>query len=161
MSRNIRIPSMRLRVNTRWCSVGSSSARYHRCQQQAVRPFSKSSHDYVPLRVPLDIPPPFPLSKTCPEPSCSCPPTPPMPDQLPIDHEQVLNGTMAPYTQHILVCTGKDDWTSRIENDGEGEGWGGLVRGLKHLLGRGGKYADVCCCCLELFTPGGMFCCDC
>lgn len=67
-----------------------------------------------------------------------------MPEGLPIDHEQTLNGTMAAYAQQILVCTGKEDWTSRIENDGDGEGWGGLVRGLKALLGRGGKYSDVC-----------------
>lgn len=65
-----------------------------------------------------------------------------MPEGLPIDHEQALNGTMAAYAQQILVCTGKEDWTSRIENDGDGEDWGGLIRGLKVLLGRGGKYSD-------------------
>lgn len=66
-----------------------------------------------------------------------------MPEGLPIDHEQALNGTMAAYAQQLLVCTGQPDWTSRIENDGENKGWGNLVRGLKSLLGRGGPYLDV------------------
>ncbi|KAE8145311.1 sucrase/ferredoxin-like family protein Fmi1 [Aspergillus avenaceus] len=93
-------------------------------------------------RVPLDIPPPFPVTKTCPEPSCSCPPTPPMPEGLPIDYEQPLNGTMAAYAQQIVICTGQRDWTSRIEDDGQHHTWGQLVRGLKQLLGRGGRFAD-------------------
>ena len=95
------------------------------------------------LRARLEIPPPFPVTKTCPEPSCNCPPTPVLPEELPIDHEQALNGTMAAYAQQLLVCTGQRDWTSRIENDGENKGWGNLVRGLKSLLGRGGPYLDV------------------
>lgn len=96
------------------------------------------------LRTRLDIPPPFPVTKSCPEPSCNCPPTPAMPEGLPIDHEQPLNGTMAAYAQQLLICTGQRDWTSRIEDDGKEKGWGDLARGLKKLLGRGGPYADVC-----------------
>ncbi|KAF9892163.1 hypothetical protein FE257_002569 [Aspergillus nanangensis] len=65
-----------------------------------------------------------------------------MPEGLPIDYDQPLNGTMAAYAQQILVCTGQNDWTSRIENDGENQNWGDLVRGLKRLMGRGGRYAD-------------------
>ncbi|PYH49881.1 sucrase/ferredoxin-like domain-containing protein [Aspergillus saccharolyticus JOP 1030-1] len=49
---------------------------------------------------------------------------------------------MAAYAQQLLVCTGQRDWTSRIEDDGQGESWGALVRGLKGLLGRGGQFAD-------------------
>lgn len=94
-------------------------------------------------RARLEIPPPFPVTKSCPEPSCNCPPSPALPEGLPIDHEQALNGTMAAYAQQLLVCTGQPDWTSRIENDGENKGWGNLVRGLKKLLGRGGPYLDV------------------
>ncbi|RAH50941.1 sucrase/ferredoxin-like domain-containing protein, partial [Aspergillus brunneoviolaceus CBS 621.78] len=60
----------------------------------------------------------------------------------PIDHDQALNGTMAAYAEQLLVCTGQRDWTSRIEDDGEGHSWGDLVRGLKGLLGRGGRFAD-------------------
>lgn len=94
-------------------------------------------------RVRIDIPPSFPVTKTCPEPSYDCPSMPPMPEGLPIDREHALNGTMAAYTQQLLVCTGQQDWTSRIEDDGHKEGWGNLVRGVKRLLGRGGPYLDV------------------
>lgn len=66
-----------------------------------------------------------------------------MPEGFPIDYEQPLNGTMTAYSQQIVVCTGQKDWTSRIEDDGEGEGWGGLVRGLRQLMLRRGRYADV------------------
>lgn len=66
-----------------------------------------------------------------------------MPDGLPIDYNQPLNGTMAAYAQQMLICTGQRDWTSRIEDDGKHHAWGHLARGLKRLLGRGGRYADV------------------
>lgn len=66
-----------------------------------------------------------------------------MPEGLPIDYEQPLNGTMAAYAQHLLICTGQRDWTSRIEDDGKGTAWGDLARGLKQLKGRGGRFADV------------------
>lgn len=95
-------------------------------------------------RARLDIPPPFPVTKTCPEYTCDCPPTPSLPEGLPIDHEHALNGTMVAYAQQLVVCTGQRDWTSRIENDGKNKGWGNLVRGLKYLLGRDGPYLDVC-----------------
>ena len=72
-----------------------------------------------------------------------------MPEGLPIDYEQALNGTMAAYAQQLLICTGQRDWTSRIENDGQDQGWGNLVRGLKRLLGRGGPYLDVCRQCMQ------------
>ncbi|RAK99358.1 sucrase/ferredoxin-like domain-containing protein [Aspergillus ibericus CBS 121593] len=116
---------------SRASSTGASST---------TRFFSSTSLRSHPARIPLDIPPPFPVTKTCPEPSCSCPATPSMP--APIDYDQPLNGTMAAYAQQLLVCTGQRDWTSRIEEDGQGQNWGELVRGLKRLLGRGGKYAD-------------------
>lgn len=96
------------------------------------------------LRARLDIPPPFPVTETCPE-NCCATPTPAMPEGLPIDYEQPLNGTMAAYAQQLLICTGQRDWTSRIEDDGKGEGqvWGDLARGLRKLMGRGGRFADV------------------
>jgi hypothetical protein len=86
---------------------------------------------------------PFPITRTCPSPTCACAPTPPMPEGLPIDREHPLNATMAAYTQQVLISTGQDDWTSRIEEDGVGTSWGSLGRGLKGLISRGGKYADV------------------
>lgn len=114
-----------------------NASRIH-LQRHSLRPFASR------LRKPLDIPSPFPVTKTCPEPSCACPPTPAMPEGLPIDYEQPLNGTMAAYAQQLLICTGQRDWTSRIEDDGEGKVWGELARGLRRLLGRGGRFADVC-----------------
>lgn len=50
--------------------------------------------------------------------------------------------TMAAYKQHVIVRTGKDDWTSRIEDE-EGDA-GAFVRGLKGVSGKGGKAFDVC-----------------
>lgn len=114
------------------------------CRPQYIRPFSVSSSRSDTPRRPLDIPPPFPVTQTCPEPSCSCAPTPPMPEGLEIDHEQPLNGTMAAYTQQLLICTGQGDWASRIEDDGKGKAWGALSKGLRKLMGRRGRYADVC-----------------
>ncbi|KAJ5166467.1 uncharacterized protein N7482_005248 [Penicillium canariense] len=116
-----------------------------RCHQHArlTRPLFTTPCRASRVRTRLEIPPPFPVVKTCPEPSCNCPPTPAMPEGLPIDHKQPLNGTMAAYAQQLLVCTGQRDWTSRIEDDGANHGWGNLVRGVKQLMGRGGPYLDV------------------
>ncbi len=63
-----------------------------------------------------------------------------MPEGLEIDVQKPLNGSMAPYAQQILICTGKDDWSSRIEDDEVSV----MARGLKGLFGRGGKFSDVC-----------------
>lgn len=74
-----------------------------------------------------------------------------MPEGLAIDHERQMLGTMPPYAQHVVIRTGRDDWSSRIEDDattlGPGvarslEG-GNLAKSLKGLVGRGGKYHDV------------------
>ncbi|CAM1508094.1 Fc.00g049420.m01.CDS01 [Cosmosporella sp. VM-42] len=84
-------------------------------------------------------PPPFPTVPTCPSPTCGCAETPAMPDGLQIDHKSPLNGVMAGYSEHVLVCTGKDDWTSRIEEESGGDN---LAADLKELFGRGGIYSD-------------------
>lgn len=85
-------------------------------------------------------PPPFPTVQACPAPTCGCAEMPEMPEGLPIDHKSKLNGVMAGYAEHVLVCTGKDDWTSRIEEDSDGDN---LAADLKELFGRGGTYSDV------------------
>ena len=64
-----------------------------------------------------------------------------MPEGLEIDHEKNLNGTMAAYAEQVLICTGKDDWMSRIEDENAGDN---LAADIKELLGRGGVYRDVC-----------------
>lgn len=64
-----------------------------------------------------------------------------MPEDLPIDHDKSLNGTMAAYAEQVLICTGKDDWTSRIEDENSGDN---LAADVKELVGRGGRFSDVC-----------------
>lgn len=63
-----------------------------------------------------------------------------MPEGLEIDKEGNLNGLIASYAEQVLVCTGKSDWTSRIEEDDSGDN---LAADLKELIGRGGAYSDV------------------
>lgn len=139
--RFIKLPVMRLRPSCAH-SLVRDCGRSHQ-NPSLARFFSSAPFYQSRLRARLDIPPPFPVTKFCPEPTCDCPPTPSLPEGLSIDHDQQLNGTMAAYAQQLLVCTGQRDWTSRIEDDGENEGWGNLVRGLKQLMGRGGPYLDV------------------
>jgi len=76
-----------------------------------------------------------------------------MPEGLAIDRKRELNGTMPPYAQHVVIHTGRNDWSSRIEDEAEemaGEQAGGgvrrrnLAKALKGLVGRGGKFHDVC-----------------
>ncbi|EDN90634.1 hypothetical protein SS1G_00034 [Sclerotinia sclerotiorum 1980 UF-70] len=63
-----------------------------------------------------------------------------MPEGLEIDHSKPLNGTMAAYAEQVLICTGKSDWPSRIEEDNSGDN---LAADIKELMGRGGMYSDV------------------
>lgn len=65
---------------------------------------------------------------------------PDMPEGLPIDHSKPLNGTMAPYAEQVLICTGKDDWESKIEDENAGDN---LAADIKELMGRGGVFSDV------------------
>jgi len=62
-----------------------------------------------------------------------------MPPGLDIDHKRPLNGTMPAYSQQVLICTGKDDWMSRIEEENSGDN---LAADIKELVGRGGMYSD-------------------
>lgn len=84
--------------------------------------------------------PRFPTVKICPSPTCTCAETPAMPEGLEIDHKKNLNGTMPVYAEQVLICTGKDDWTSRIEEENSGDN---LAADIKELIGRGGVYSDV------------------
>lgn len=85
-------------------------------------------------------PPPFPTIPNCPPPTCSCAEYPEMPKGFEIDHSKPLNGTMAAYAEQVLICTGKPDWPSRIEEDNSGDN---LAADIKELMGRGGMYSDV------------------
>ena len=87
-------------------------------------------------------PPPFPVIQSCPDPNCPCSSMPEI-DQK-IDHEKTLNGTMSAHSQHLIISTGRNDWHSRIEDEGEnGTSWGSVVGDLKRLLGRRGEFHDV------------------
>lgn len=63
-----------------------------------------------------------------------------MPEGLEIDHSKPLNGTMAAYSEQVLICTGKQDWMSRIEEENSGDN---LAADIKELMGRGGIHSDV------------------
>ena len=73
-----------------------------------------------------------------------------MPEGLPIDQEGKLNGLISSYAQQVLVCTGQDDWPSRIEDDNNGDN---LAADLKELMGRGGTYSDVSASSLRPSRP--------
>ncbi|KAF2648591.1 hypothetical protein K491DRAFT_549835, partial [Lophiostoma macrostomum CBS 122681] len=62
------------------------------------------------------------------------------PPDLDIDRKTPLLHTMAPYSEHVLVCTGREDWSSRIEDEEGVEG--DFVRGLKGVVGKGGGLFD-------------------
>ncbi|KIX99341.1 uncharacterized protein Z520_04917 [Fonsecaea multimorphosa CBS 102226] len=50
---------------------------------------------------------------------------------------------MSPYAQHLLISTGRSDWTSRIEDEhNNGTAWGKVVGDVKTLLGRHGQFHD-------------------
>jgi hypothetical protein len=93
-------------------------------------------------------PPPFPITPTCPAPSCPCAPSPALPEGFEIDRKAPLNGLISNYAQHVLVCTGKNDWPSRIEDDNAGDN---LVADLRELVGPRGKFNDVSTSLLFLY----------
>ena len=107
-----------------------------RTNQLAPRQFAGIKRTYA-ARIDLPFtPPPVPVIESCPVPTCQCQEAP---TGLDIEREHNLNGSMASYAEQVLVCTGRIDWKSRIEEEDEAL----LVKQLKSFLGRGGKYSDV------------------
>ncbi|KAI9813808.1 MAG: hypothetical protein M1827_003598 [Pycnora praestabilis] len=45
---------------------------------------------------------------------------------------------MPAHAEQVLISTGRDDWASRIEEDDDAV----LVKGVRELMGRGGKFGD-------------------
>lgn len=121
---------------TRRCLTGFASTSRRAFAQQARQ-----------TRTPP--PPPFSTVPTCPEPTCGCAATPPIPEDLSLDREGPLKGAIAGYSEHVLVCTGNADWPSRIEDDNGGDC---LAADLKELFGRGGTYSDVGTLCSLIWT---------
>ncbi|UPX18360.1 Leucine--tRNA ligase [Ascochyta rabiei] len=79
----------------------------------------------------------IPYTESCPAPTCACASTP---ADLDIDRKTPLLNTMAPYAEQVLICTGKEDWTSKLED--EGGATGEFVKGLKGVIGKGGPAFD-------------------
>ncbi|KAK1760962.1 Sucrase/ferredoxin-like-domain-containing protein [Echria macrotheca] len=75
----------------------------------------------------------------CPEPRCPCAPTPKLPDGLEIDRTTPFGHSMPRYDEQVVICTGKTDWPSRIEDDADGHN---LAADLKKLIGAGGSMND-------------------
>ncbi|KAF2491373.1 hypothetical protein BU16DRAFT_468759 [Lophium mytilinum] len=111
---------------------------YLRCWGRVSRPIRaslvfQSRYASSGARSRIHVPPPFPVIESCPSPTCACRAAP---ENLDIDREEPLNGKMAAYAEQVLVSTGRDDWSSRIEDEDH------LAKSLKGFLGRGGKFND-------------------
>lgn len=50
---------------------------------------------------------------------------------------------MPAYSEQVLICTGRDDWESRIEDEEDGKN---LAARIKRMMGREGAYFDVSWC---------------
>ena len=57
---------------------------------------------------------------------------------------------MPPYAQHVVIRTGKNDWSSKIEDEPDMVGVVNFARELKGLVGRGGRLHDVGICAMLL-----------
>ncbi|MCJ1381043.1 hypothetical protein MMC17_004152 [Xylographa soralifera] len=100
-----------------------------------LRPYKPSPRSSALRRLSTlrNVPVLYPTVDVCPSPSCDCTPTP---AGLDINYKLPLAGTKPPYAQHIVICTGRDDWSSRIEDE-EGPN---LAKELKTLLGPKGQF---------------------
>ncbi|KAK3370182.1 Sucrase/ferredoxin-like-domain-containing protein [Podospora didyma] len=119
-------------------SIFARRAYAHVALARATSPASFTGH--LALRRSLATKaPPFPTTQNCPSPTCPCAATPELPEGLEIDHKTQLNGLISNYAQQVLICTGKDDWPSKIEEDTSDDN---LAADLRELVGRGGAYSD-------------------
>lgn len=66
-----------------------------------------------------------------------------MPPDLDIDMSKSLDGTMAAYSDQIIISTGQADWKSKIEDEKDTAPWGSVVSEMKTMLGPKGRYHDV------------------
>ena len=112
----------------------------HRLLARRIWTRSASASPRRALATKSNNPPPFPTIPTCPAPTCACAASPTLPSGFEIDHKAPLNGLISNYAQHVLVCTGEDDWPSRIE---DAHGGDNLAADLRELVGPKGKFSDV------------------
>ena len=78
-----------------------------------------------------------------------------MPQGLDIDYKRPLHGLIPAYAHHVVIATGKDDWSSKIEDEEGGEnlanylkelvgaGKSGKIQRLNAAVGMGGEFYDV------------------
>ncbi|KAL8708142.1 MAG: hypothetical protein Q9220_006903 [cf. Caloplaca sp. 1 TL-2023] len=77
----------------------------------------------------------IPITSHIPSTPCACQDD--VPPDLDIDRKRSLVNTVAPYTRHIVIATGKDDWASKIESEE------GMAKTLKEMTKPGGEWHDV------------------
>lgn len=129
-------PGISTRLLSTTTNMSAAFLRLSRARAPYIRSFRAFSTSIPRLQSPT---PSIPYTETCPSPTCACAAAPP---DLDIDRKTPLLNTMAPYTEQVLLATGKEDWTSNLEDDS------GLtadfVKGLKSIIGKGGEAFDVC-----------------
>lgn len=125
-----------LRQTSRVATAALSASTTRACAQRSNNVAPSVRRTYAARGAPAA----FPTIDTCPSPTCSCAPTPSFPEGFEIDHTTPLNGLMPNHAQQVLICTGKDDWPSKIEDDDNGQNHAAMLR---DLIGRGGPYSDV------------------
>ncbi|KAH6642692.1 Sucrase/ferredoxin-like-domain-containing protein [Boeremia exigua] len=111
-----------------------SFLRLSRARTPCIRAIRSFSTTTPRLQSPVSS---IPYTEPCPSPTCACASAPP---DLDIDRKTPLLNTMAPYTEQVLLCTGKEDWTSNLEDDESATA--DFVKGLKGVIGRGGEAFD-------------------
>ena len=72
-------------------------------------------------------------------PTCSCDCSP-MPSDLDIDYKRPLTNTVANHNQHLIISTGKSDWSSKIETE---KGFGRMAEAMRSLIGPQGEFYNV------------------
>ncbi|KAB8416324.1 hypothetical protein FH972_024844 [Carpinus fangiana] len=102
-----------------------------------LRWHTSSSLQLAPSHIPQTI-------ATCPEPTCSCAPTPAFPSGVdPIDTKSQLAGTVAIHNRLVVVGTGPNNsgqnWPSKIEKGATGTG-SEVIKQLKTSMGVRGQY---------------------
>jgi len=60
---------------------------------------------------------PYQSVPSCPEPTCECAATPSL--REPIDRQANIRESAPGYVHHVVISTGKSDWSSRIEDEGK------------------------------------------
>jgi hypothetical protein len=129
-------PGSSTRLPSTTTNMSVAFLRLSRARVPCIRSFRAFTTTTPRLQSPTQS---IPYTETCPSPTCACAAAPP---DLDIDRKTPLLNTMAPYTEQVLLATGKEDWTSNLEDDSGPTA--DFVKGLKGIIGKGGEAFDVC-----------------